>query len=140
MTIDLKDWGVYQLQGLEWSPEVVSWLIANTRCQGCLGCCDGSHYPAVSLSKRDALRIPKKERRRMTPTPDGSFIMEAPCAFLVDGWCTIHASKPGVCREYPVSFHKESPWVIIVACPAGQELIRACLELKPGLKATLYQT
>jgi Fe-S-cluster containining protein len=85
------------------------------------------------------MRIPKKERRNMSEMPDGSFVMEEPCRFLVSGRCTIHRSKPGVCKEYPVSYHKESPWVIIIACPAGRELINACLELKPGVKAALYQ-
>ena len=139
MTIDIQDWAAYQLQGLEWSSQNVRWLIANTKCQGCLGCCDGTHYPAINLSKRDAMRIPKKERRTMTEAGDGLLIMEAPCRFLVERRCTIHLSKPGVCVEYPVSYTKESPWIVIVACPAGKELINTCVDLKPGVKAALYQ-
>lgn len=139
MAIELKDWGAYQLQGLEWTAQIARWLIANTKCQGCLRCCDGTHYPAINLNKRDALRMPKKERRSMTEETDGSFIMEAPCRFLVEGRCTIHRSKPSVCVEYPVSYSEESPWVIIIACPAGKELINACIKLKPGVEAALYQ-
>ena len=140
MRIDLTDWATYQLQGLEWNPQNARWLIANTKCQGCLGCCDGTHYPAINLSKRDAMRISKKERRTMTEAGDGLLIMEAPCRFMVEGRCAIHVSKPAVCVEYPVSYNEESPWVMIIACPAEKELINTCVDMKNGVTAVLYRS
>jgi hypothetical protein len=140
MEIELKDWGIYQLEGLEWSPQIVRWLLSNTRCRGCGGCCDGSHYPEIDLSRRDAMRIPKKKRRGMTEMLDGSFSMKAPCVFYSDKRCAIHEAKPRVCCEYPISYHKQSPWVILVACPAGKDLIRTFAELRPDVRPILYQT
>jgi Fe-S-cluster containining protein len=130
--VDTAGLQVIEIEGLPWNEDNVKWCLQHLECTSCGRCCrelSGGVKITYDEAKTLAahLAISNKEfYKTITKYPDYC-VMAQPCRFLKDNRCAIHAIKPNTCLSYPLYYKKESPWITIAACPAGQKLIDTLL-------------
>lgn len=71
------------------------------RCRDCDGCCCRS-FPSVEISwpEYQALEALGARRLELSLTGHHRLLIENGCEFLVDGRCSIYASRPEICRRF----------------------------------------
>jgi Fe-S-cluster containining protein len=125
---DSADFQVVEIEGLPWNAGNIKWYLQHLECEGCGRCCgelSGGVKISFDESKRIAahLSISNKDFYKTVNKYPDYCVMTQPCRFLKDNRCSIHTVKPNTCLSYPLYYKKESPWITIAACPAGQKLI-----------------
>jgi Fe-S-cluster containining protein len=129
---DTTDIQILEMEGLPWNDTNVKWCLQNLECTSCGRCCRDL-TEGVKVSYDDAkelaryLRISNKEFYQTVKKYPDYCVMAQPCHFLKNNRCTVHAKKPTICLMYPLYYRKESPWLTIATCPAGQKLIDTLL-------------
>jgi Fe-S-cluster containining protein len=118
----------FEVEGLPWNDSNIKMCLQLLECVGCGHCCrdltDGvriTYDEAKGLARHQ--RISNNEFYKTVKKYSDHCVMTQPCHFLKDNRCTVHAIKPKICLTYPLCFRKESQWISIAACPAGQKLI-----------------
>ena len=119
---------VFEIEGLPWNETNIKWCLQHLECTRCGRCCrDLTEGVKITYDEAKELAthlgVSNKEFYKAVKKYPDYCVMAQPCRFLKDSRCTIHAIKPKICLTYPLYYQKESPWVTIVACPAGQGLI-----------------
>jgi hypothetical protein len=71
-------------------------MSAETVCQACAMCCDGTLFTRVPLTAADA--APPEVHAVTTPT--GARYLPQPCAALDGTRCRVYAQRPTVCRRF----------------------------------------
>lgn len=71
-------------------------MAADTVCQACALCCDGTLFTRVPLAADD---VAPREVHVVT-TPAGSRYLPQPCAALEGTRCTVYAQRPTACRRF----------------------------------------
>jgi uncharacterized protein len=125
---DRVDFQVIEIEGLPWDAGNIKWCLQHLECEGCGRCCrelSGGVKVTFDEAKRiaDYLAISNKDFYKTVKKHADYCVMAQPCQFLKDNRCSIHAVKPNICLSYPLYYKKESPWITVAACPAGQKLI-----------------
>jgi Fe-S-cluster containining protein len=87
---------------------------------GCHGCTDCCHFPEISITDEEALRVTERYRNfpeqldelliHPDPAHDGWDIMQGPCVFrrldtpLAAGGCRIYEDRPAGCDIFTCAF------------------------------------
>ena len=78
---------------------------ATVPCDGCTACCESGQFVHVDPDERDALAVIPAALLFPAPgLPPGHLLLgydeHGRCPMLVDGRCSIYASRPRACRTY----------------------------------------
>ena len=118
----------FDIEGMIWNESNIRWCLQHLECAGCGRCCR-ELTEGVKIAYDEAKEIArglgmsnKEFYKLVTKHPEYCVIGE-PCRFLKNNRCSINSFKPKTCLIYPLYYRKESQWITIVACPAGQKLI-----------------
>lgn len=71
-------------------------MAADTVCQACALCCDGTLFTRVPLAAEDAA---PPEVHAVTTATGGRYLPQ-PCAALEGTRCTVYAQRPMACRRF----------------------------------------
>lgn len=120
--------------GVEATQENYNHFARKFKCQRCKpSCCECALFKTGAIIYPDEIdrlaelaKLSKKQFKKLhTYTENGKRLMKLPCLFYKDG-CSIHSSKPQVCREFPLNqaHHKNGKhWMTVnMSCPGGKEL------------------
>ena len=91
-------------------------LVGTGGCAGCSHCCESDMGTSIVLTPYDVYNISKETGKSFDDLLVGFIVemsvidgivlphlkMDEGCKFLVDGRCSIHSSRPGICRLFPL--------------------------------------
>lgn len=117
-----------------YDPTPITGILSMHRCLHCGECCRTGN-PALSETDITAIAQAKNWRTRRIRRMLVDGILHSPCPFLQGNRCSIYASRPLVCRSYPLipymepSFNTNLPVICLALCPSGLELLPKIQEI-----------
>lgn len=117
MVADMRAVGSYIGLGVPALPQTIQSFFRVFKCRRCGRCCKERTLLGIALSPEDISNLSvglgeskRKVKDKYTFVKDGHRFLQGPCPFHSEpSTCSVHDSRPGACRLYPVNMPVRAP-------------------------------